>query len=853
MTLSVIRSQPGREPYAVLRIFFQRCTRTFGVSPCTGSGEPCFKTLASCKSRAAYNAADAEYVFVTARTAVPTELAGAVPILEDIDITPAKIDPGGSIGSRSVMEATLRDIPHNDVGFDPHVTLRTYDVMERGTLLGRFKARNPYYANRVVVAEIGYLEDGSYKPENFRRCTFFIEAIDGPSRDGMFRITAKDLLKQLDDKRAVCPRPNVGRVSVAFGPEATTFTLTPTGIGNAEYPASGRCLIGEEKIRFTRVGDVMTMVERGLHGSEVKQHAENEVVQVAKRFVSMKVHDIVYELETSFASVPTKYIPKAEWNQEQVDYLPRLYSADVYTPTPVKQLVNELLQCTGVSHWWDEEAAALRFKSIRPLADDVVHSLGEHEHLLRETLDIKDMPAARLTQAHVYYDIIDPSKDIDEPTNYRQRHIEGDLAAEGPEMYGDKRIKQVFCRWITGANAVAAIDLGQKTLARFRRVPRTASFVLDEKDGYLRQGDFVQLSSQQAQQLDGASEPVNIQLLSRKFLKLATHTQYMGTEFFYLAPQTGPTGKVERLVVIAAPVNNLNLRSLHNSIYADLSSDDVVRFRFLNGAYVTSANKANPAIDVGTWPSGVRLFLELHSGCRIVGAGGAGVSYSAYNVQSTTAAQKRGGVAIYTRRTITVNVQLGALLHGGPGGGCGLHVISSAHDSTLRWSLGGGGGHSTVEGGAFGAGGRSVSFSGTVALPNTGADAFREPALDGEALSGGTSFRAGWMVRGAGAESKSLTSSLAGLQAGFGGDLRRFNGAGRPPSYSSGPSIFGPFTTSMLPSSGTHDIVIGGLTTRVRVDAGGEQGAAIDGASFATVVGDLETLITGGDHGPLVN
>lgn len=889
MTLSVERARSGREPFFVAELYLPQCQRTFGVQPCTGTGEPCYKTLASCKSVvSAYDPIDKAYVFCSARQQVPFAIEGAVPCLDSVEQTPARIGASGTLGQRGVVSITFNDLTHNDVGFDPHYASRAYDPLSQGTLFGKLRARHLYYSGRKLVVKIGYLtEGGEYLPENFRSFTYFIESFEGPDKNGKFKILAKDLLKQLDSERAQCPAPNVGRLKDAITSADTTATLYPAGIGDADYPTFGLMVLGgEEIVGFDRVGDALTLY-RAQQNTVAIDHDADELAQVCKEYTSQTVQNIIYSLLVDFAGVPAVYINKAEWDAEQAAYLPRLYTSVLAVPTSVKTLVNELLEQTATLLWWDEEEAKLRFKSLRALSDDAVATLGEWSHVLRDTLDIKEDPAARLTQVWVWYGARDPTKAVDEKANYKLRHVASDPDAEQPMMYGDKRVKEIFSRWITAGNASAAIDLGDKYLARYRRTPRIASFSLDEKDGAIKPGDFVQLSSYRLQKFDGTSEPINMQILSRKFKKVATQTDYTGTEFFYLVPQVGPSGNVERSIIIAAPNDAMhptdsqqrlaaNLRALHDSIYADLNAGDVVRFRVLSGAgfYRSTRNARQPALHTGAWPAGVKVFIDLDPGSFVAGAAGKGAIWNEYGVANSLPGED-GGSGIWVDASLTpltCTITANAPISGGAGGGASLNTPFNRFNQDVAVYLGGGGAHGILGGASEG--GLSFDPGAVLPWPQSGETVARIPAsIIGYNLEVGQTkppnvpgttvpYGSGYFFLNLYNFSGPAVQYLHTVSAGNGGIPGVANGVGGGfPIIQTRrvASIFDAGTvvqTLLIYSSGLYTLPIGdgGVTKQVQMvmRLPGKAGWAIYGKDFCTLEGSYAAALRAEHYGPII-
>ena len=107
---------------------------------------------------------------------------------------------------------------------------------------------------------------------------FVVESFDGPTPDGSFSIIGKDPLKLLDGDRAQAPMPNNGFLVGDITDTDTTLTLSPTGIGDAEYPASGYLNIGgAEIVQFTRSGETVTIVARGQLGTTAQAHQAQDL------------------------------------------------------------------------------------------------------------------------------------------------------------------------------------------------------------------------------------------------------------------------------------------------------------------------------------------------------------------------------------------------------------------------------------------------------------------------------------------------------------------------------------------------------------------------------------------------
>jgi hypothetical protein len=154
---------------------------------------------------------------------------------------------------------------------------------------------------------------------------------------------------------------------------------------------------------------------------------------------------------------------------------------------------------------------------------------------------VSDDPSKRLSQVWVYYDIIDPTRDLEEPRNYRTLYVYADTDAEAAAQYNETKVKTFFSRWFTSAGD--ALRLGARTLMRFRDNPRKIQFTLTAADDY-QPGEVVELTTSAIQDETGADDPMRVEITAAEDL-VAGHTrQYEGEEYafegryFIFAPDT---------------------------------------------------------------------------------------------------------------------------------------------------------------------------------------------------------------------------------------------------------------------------------------------------------------------------
>lgn len=704
----------GRQPFSYVELDMDFCANVFGTAPCTatGSGDAkCFNTFISCQDQTNFSNTVKTYRFCsTSGGKVPVGL-DAIPCLVGINITPAVIDAGKGLGLRAQCEITLRDFPHSDIRIDPYVDGRTYIPINQGSFFGKFKARNPYYNGRVMRVYSGYLEDdGSFDISNFEKRTYFLDGFDGIDANGIVKITAKDILKLAGDDRSVCPKPSVGKINADINNSATTITLTPSGVGALDYPASGYIRIGSEVCSFTRSSDVLTIV-RGLKGTAATTHKLGDTVQLCKDIVGQTVQDIVYDLLVNYCGVDSGYINMADWNAEQTAYLTRLYSALITAPVGVSKLLTELCEQVGILLFWDEINEELILKSVRPNSvSETVTDLTADYHLLADSLKLKDLNDDRVNEVWVYYGLIDFTKNLEEESNYKLLYVGANVSDQSTNKNRDVRIKKIFSRWIIETASRAAVELAQKYLERYALAPVEANFNLDAKDGSLALADFVRINSRQYQDFYGNNLDLLMQITKRKEALVGTTWAFTARQFAFSS-----NANPDRIVDIAVDTWDLDLKAAHDDIYSPASAGDIVIVTIKAGVLVSASTTSLYALtNPSTWAAGVIVRLVIEPGAIVAGRGGdGGRGGYAYTVWSEANKYtiinyddgedgEKGGSALHAQYPLSIENNGSIFVGGGGGGGSGGLITFSLAGWEAVSGCGGGGAWPLGSGGLFG-------------------------------------------------------------------------------------------------------------------------------------------------------
>jgi len=547
----------GREPISFAELDLDYCQNTFGVSPCTATGEKCYNTYATCKDKPNYIITTKTYTFVEQERIIPVGV-NAFPSLKTTTFSPTRLEFGKGLGYRGKCTVTLADFAHNDIGIDPYVTTRSYDT-SRGTFNGKLVARNPYYNGRTMRIRTGYNgtssgfegltfpeetlfpsdylypednfsllfpDDAIYPsdilwPEtynyfdanNFDTREYIIENISINSMNNTATITGKDILKKLDSERTQVPAQSEGALTADATSVQTSIYITAAYY--ADYPTSGYVRINDEIIQYTgkTSPDLLTGLVRGSYGTIADAHKTDDKVQLCKIYTLENVVDIINDILVNYGGIPSSYIPydngvtgiNQEWDTEKETYLAYAnFTTVISEPTGADELLQEISEQAMLLMWWDERTQKVRLKSLTPPTQrEVIATLTDSNNILKKSVKYNRKDDDRYSQLWVYSNPVDWSQ-LDEDNNFQKIYIGADTDAEAVAAYGDTRIMKIKSRWI-------ALDSQSITLwTRFNRIysepPIEITAKLDAKDGDISTGDFVDITTAEILNPDGSQK-----------------------------------------------------------------------------------------------------------------------------------------------------------------------------------------------------------------------------------------------------------------------------------------------------------------------------------------------------------
>jgi hypothetical protein len=625
----------------------------------------------------------------------------AFPNIKSIDHTPAVVSIGENLGERGSIKVTFEDVPHSDTGpgYDPYYIDRAYDPFDQGTHWGKFRARHAFLQGAYCRRYRGLVGDSL---DSMDKQLFTVETATGPDAKWEFSIVAKDLLKLLDGDRAQAPAANTAALLNVEAAVNNTIELT-AGTGE-EFPASGyACIGGDEVVSFTRSGDILDCT-RGQLNTTARDHEAGERVQLVLAYEGQDVSAIIADLMVTYGNIPASYIPASSWETETGSFLNQVFTGYITEPTSVAKLVSELIEQAGLIVWWSDSSEHVSLQVVRQISSASVTI--DETYVRKGSFEIKEQPTKRASQVWIFFNQRNPTRPLDEESNFANilLTVDSDAVAD----YNTPAIKKIFSRWIPNGGSTAAERISDLLLARYRRAPRKFSFDLfAENELGVAPASGHLLSMPQLQEADGSRASIPVQITSLK----------MGAEGEEVTAEELQAGDIEGLaddiIILNTDQNNVDLESVHDSLYPVAVSGDNVICYITSGTTIGSSSPGVPSFVVGSFAAGVNVYLinegDIQGGGGAGGDGGPGgdgaeVGRSSDPGQNGNDGQD-GGTALYTRTTINVDSRLGNIWGGGGGGGGAGGGGGGGRGATGGDTAGGGGG----AGGSGGGGGAGTA------------------------------------------------------------------------------------------------------------------------------------------------
>lgn len=759
MSYAVESGKVGHIPTVFIEMDMDFCSRRSGIGACTATqtgDAKCYNTYSTCNDKPNFNKTTKTYRFCESHASIPVGI-DAIPLIKNVTFTSQEITPGKGLGVRGKVSVTFKDSPWPDTEIDPYWQERSYDTTNTGTFAGKFKARNPYYENRVLRVRRGYLTP-VFDWGNFVDSVFIIDQLNGISKNDDWNVVAKDILKLADDKKALFPKPSTGQLSADINMSATSITLVPSGVGST-YAASGKVAISGEVMSFTRSGDVLT-VTRAQSNTEAANHTLGDTVQQVGIYTNQKIHYVINDLLDVYAGIDSAYIPYSDWVIESTTYLAGVWSAEITEPTGINTLLGELTEQGLCRIWWNELDQEIKFRSVKPLPSGL-STLTDESNFLTKSIDVKTDTAQRFSTVLVYFAQKKPTEKLDDLKNYELRVVTSDTDASSALKYGTNPTKKMFSRWFKKTSLGRVNALSDSLLKTNLNPPRIIEFNLTPSL-QLKVGDLFYANTRKIQGLSGANISVPMEVVYAQPTD-KDDIKYKAQEVSTAIPLSNTYP-----IYISADDFDINLYNVFVGEYGIPDAGITVHFIIESGVFISATSTTNYALtNPNTWPSGCTLTLKIETGAMIVGRGGdGGRGGYAYTEGNSTVivyygdgdVGEKGGSALHVQYALSIENN-GSIFVGGGGGGASAGVITF---SAIGWrSLSGSGGGGGWPFGAIGGAGK-IDATDTATADYT--DAYGHYMFVGNA-----GHAASLSTFGAGGASRDISGLIVGA-GGAGGD-----------------------------------------------------------------------------------
>jgi len=540
------------EPITIVRLSQRRCGLTFAQAPCSAEpGSPCYNTFSTCPVQQDYVEDRPLYLyFGIPGQGVPSDDLLILPLLATPPSTsPARVNISGAdrrinpLGVRAAATITFLDMPHSDFLVDPYLNQRAVDPLTVGTFWGRWFARNTFSRSGMDVSIFqGFA--GQSLSEMVHRI-YVSESIDFSSRNSV-TMRVLDILSKTAEENALIPPVSPGELFEPIDDDPASLSLKVHRANLTDYPPAGSLRVNDEIMTYSGISEadsVLTfdLIARAADRTEIAAHEVEDRVQECFRLTDERP-DLGLAAIYEFTTVNPAHLPLSDWAAEANQFL-TAYRLDMLltSPTPVEDILGEVLEQIQAFQVWDDVAHEILFKAVRPLTK-TPRRLTEKNHLVTNSVSVRDFPERRVSRVYVYFAPRSPIASRTDEDNYRRVQANLDLPKEDPKAYGEPAIRRIFARFTT--SAAVAFETASRILTRYAFGSREISFSVSDKDNDIQIGEVIEVEARQVQKVDGTLEPRLWIVTSREYDHTSRQVHFIAEDatlsgrIFFIAEDT---------------------------------------------------------------------------------------------------------------------------------------------------------------------------------------------------------------------------------------------------------------------------------------------------------------------------
>ena len=457
------RLDKATSPCVRLTISMPKCTRTYGVAPCTAplatTARRCFNTWATCLDRPNYDGSGKrDFRFITEEHI----LTGWRQAITDLQHTPPTLQKNWKLWGRERMDITLKDFvqaAENEDDDEWH-SMRA-NKPYTNSYWARWLARNKYFNRRPALVEIGTISGDRFVADSVHH--LFVESVEYTSRGASIKLIDGIKISKADG--AVCPAVSNITLSADTDEAALVLKASAPLAPKPDYVSVGGEIMGVSSQESTaapttdnpaRMEHSITVL-RAQGGSERRSHERGDTIQPCYSVAAKNVVDIVRELlAPPFASLPPGVeIDDVSFNFERRLFLSVFAATNIVAkPEAVTDLLEQLQQSYAFRIFYNSATRKIEMKSILGLSAEGALAVGYSDaNILKDSVRVKEDPRSSISSVYFYtrpYNFADTSNSSDKwqnIDNFRNTEIEsGNARAE-------ERALHIFSRWISPSQA----------------------------------------------------------------------------------------------------------------------------------------------------------------------------------------------------------------------------------------------------------------------------------------------------------------------------------------------------------------------------------------------------------------
>lgn len=511
----------SRTPIQLVIVTLDKCSLTYGVSPCTASlavGLECQNTFFTCQDKVNYDKTTVSHKYTTFEAPIPF---AARPYIKAISTIPTKIQNKlTTVGRRKIQ---MVDELSDDINIDPYFATR---ASIQGEYWKKLVARNPNYNGRRVEIYEGYL--GLTEAQFEQRWTGTLENIT-ISRD-VVTLSCVDNLAELQKLKV--PEDIKAKTLNDVTDSQTSIVLdTLLKADGEQIDSAGYVQLGSEIIEYTSLNVPANQLNvggegRGAFSTTASAHDEGAKLALVKYYSPDNPFDIMQTILNE-AGIDNEHIDTSafpywrDWPKTDIDYSAIILSGDGVT---AQDLFWEIVNLIDSQVWQDEDQLITIRRRIANEPGRTYTDLTDTSNIIFKSGNSDYNEQSRRTRFVMHWGK-SAIGDFDNVSSYTDVDIAIDADSEGENGHDDIREEVILSRWFSKrflqeeiVDRYAANLVRRKLLSRVDAVPLITVSV-ELKDEGIKTGGNVVLTTDEILQPDGNPISSNYMVISRDQLR----------------------------------------------------------------------------------------------------------------------------------------------------------------------------------------------------------------------------------------------------------------------------------------------------------------------------------------------